>query len=165
MPTISTINLLNEYAAVFQKWGPPPVRWDRSRKKFVYRLNHKELLFWYFNVAVELFGTLCCGLICLREIFVKVTNVPTYVLIYVIFLGLMGSFVCVFSLLLLCGKEGTTAWDNICLIENIINTGNCINVKTCIDRTTREIESNEFFGGDDTDYMFFWGDRWSWIDL
>lgn len=120
MPTAATIYTLNAYAAVFQKFGTLPVRWEKQTGRLIYRLNHRELLFWYFNSIVILFGTLCSAFICVREIFVKVTNVPTYVLVIQIFLGLMGAIIgCGFGLLLLMyGQVGTTAWNNICLIEN-----------------------------------------------
>lgn len=62
----------------------------------------------------------------MREIFVKVTNVDTHALVYLIFLGLMTVVVgCGGGLLLLIyGQVGATAWDNICIIEDILNTGN-----------------------------------------
>lgn len=126
MPTKSTIHALNVYAAVFQRLGTIPVRWDRSKKKFVYRLNHRELLFWYCCMSVVCCGMSGSGFVCVREIFVKVTNVDTHALVYLIFLGLMTVVVgCGGGLLLLIyGQVGATAWDNICIIEDILNTGN-----------------------------------------
>lgn len=126
MPTSPSIHVLNVYAEVFQRFGYHPVRWDRSKKKFIYRLNHRELLFWNFNVAAVLFGTFCCGLICLREIFVKVNNVSTYVLVIQIFLMLMGMVTgFAFALLFLIhGQVGTIAWDYMCGVENILDKGN-----------------------------------------
>lgn len=72
------------------------------------------------------FGSVCCGFICLREIFGKDSYVSTYVLVMQIFLGLMGAVGgCGAGLILLIyGEVGTTAWDNMCMIENLLNTGN-----------------------------------------
>lgn len=77
-------------------------------------------------MVVVLFGTFCCSLIGLREIFVKVTNVPTYALVIQIYFGLMGAGVgCGFGLLLVFfGEEGAKSWEKMCLIENIVNKGN-----------------------------------------
>lgn len=125
MPTASTIDALNVYAAVFQTLGTLPVRWEKSTKKFIYRLNHRELLLWYFNATIELFATLCCGLICLREVFVKVTNITTHALVIQMLFGLLGVAGCGSNLLVLIyGQVETTAWDNICFIENMVTNGN-----------------------------------------
>lgn len=125
MPSGFCIRALDAYASLYQKMGTIPVSWDIQKKKFVYKVNHKELLFWYFTMSVVLFGTLCCCFICLREIFVKVTNVSAYVLVIQMFFGLLGVAGCGSNLLVLIyGKIGTTAWDNICFIENIVTKGN-----------------------------------------
>lgn len=120
-----SIYALNEYAAVFQRFGTIPVRWDRPQKKFIYRCNHRELLLWYFNMTVVFLGTFCCGVICLREILVKVSNISRSVLVIQMFLGLMGAVVgCGFGVLLLIyGELGTTAWDNMWIIVNKLNKG------------------------------------------
>lgn len=121
MPTKSCIYALNSYAAVFQRFGNLPLRWDVQKKKFIYRLSHRELLFWYFCLTV----IFCCGIICLREIFVKVTNVTTHILVVQILFGMLGAVGgCGCGLLLLIyGQVGVTTWDNICLIENILKKG------------------------------------------
>lgn len=73
-----------------------------------------------------LFGTFCCGIICLRQILVKVTNVSMYVLVMQLFFGLMGAMSGLgFGLLIVTyGQVGTTAWDNIFIIDKILNNGN-----------------------------------------
>lgn len=131
MPTGSCIHALNEYASLYQRFGTIPISWNVQKKKFVYQANHRELRLWYFNMSFVVLGTLGCCFICVREIFVKVTNIPTYVLVMQIFWGLLGGVLgCGVGLLFfIYGQEGVLAWENLVIIEVAILKGKYIN--TC----------------------------------
>lgn len=104
--------------------------WDTKAKKFMYRINHKELLVWYFALLCEFLATLSSLYVCLREIFVKDTNVPVHKVLFQLSMAMMNGVVGVGTgfLILKDGGKGVGAWDDLCIVEKTVCEGNYIQV-------------------------------------
>lgn len=126
MPTHSAIFALDAYASLFQRVMRLPVIWDVNEKKFVYWVNFKELRVWYGTMCFQLFATFCCLIVCLREVFVKETNVRSKEIVLVqAFLGIMSSMVGFGGgvLIFMDGPVGVASWENAIIVEKIVHEG------------------------------------------
>lgn len=67
----------------------------------------------------QLLTTLSILFVCLREIFVKDTNIHQGILLFQIFLGLMSSVVGFGGglMIMIKGPEGVAVWDNSMIVE------------------------------------------------
>lgn len=83
---------LDLYSSLYERLLTIPISWDKRRRRFVYNLNHKRLIFWYLGLILMLLGTISCFYVFARRILSKTYLVPWFIALLDGFIGFMGSF-------------------------------------------------------------------------
>lgn len=119
METPALLNCLKSYANLFQNIAPIPISWNTSKRKCVYCLNHRKLIFFYIELCIGFLVTFSCGYASLKALFLKGANIPLYSSIYNAFYALMaGVLGCGGSLCaLFYGHPLAQGWDNCVILE------------------------------------------------